>query len=263
MKVENRDGMLRIQEFAKAANVTVRTLHHYDRLGLLSPSARSANGYRLYREEDLAQLERILVLRYVGVPLRQIAEMFAGDGKATEAGLARTLAQQRIVLREKRKAIERVLISVEQAIKKLEAGEGPDWLLYQFILKEIHMQEKTDWAKGYYSEEALAAVEERKPMWSPELQAKTTTDWQQIYADVESALDRKVEPTSEEGKALAARWMKLVEGFTGGNPEVMKGLNKMYADRANWPSGGMDAEMQKSLPKPEYMAFVRAAQGKA
>ena len=63
----------RIQEFAKLAGVTVRALHHYDRLKLLSPAHRSERGYRLYCHEDLGRLERILVLRYVGLSLRAIA----------------------------------------------------------------------------------------------------------------------------------------------------------------------------------------------
>jgi DNA-binding transcriptional MerR regulator len=57
----------RIQEFAKLAGVTVRALHHYDRLKLLSPAHRSERGYRLYSRADLGRLERILVLRYLGL----------------------------------------------------------------------------------------------------------------------------------------------------------------------------------------------------
>jgi len=236
--------MFRIQPFAKLANVTVRTLHHYDRLGLLTPALRSARGYRLYRMEDLAQLERILVLRYLGVPLKEIAALLATGA----------------VLRERRDGIDRVLKAIAAAQRQLETAKEPDWSLYKSILKEIHMQEYENWTAKYFSPEAQQAIEERKHLWSPELQAKTTADWKQMYADVESAIARCVAPTSDEGRALAARWAKLAGGFTGGNAAVVSGLRNLYADQANWPAN-LDPQVKANAPKPELTAFISAARG--
>jgi MerR family transcriptional regulator, thiopeptide resistance regulator len=252
--------VFRIQQFAKLANVTVRTLHHYDRLGLLSPTLHSAGGYRLYRMEDLAQLERILVLRYLGISLREIAALLATGDQAGEQGLRETLARQELVLRERRDGIDRVLGAITQARQQVDTQAEPDWSLYQLILKEIHMQETQDWTSKYYSPEAQQAIEEWKEQWAPELQEKITADWQQMYADVQAAMDRGVLPSSAEGQALADRWMKLVDAFTGGKPEVLDGLKKLYADRANWPAAQIDPEVQRNFPKPELMAFIRAAQ---
>jgi len=254
--------MYRIQQFAALANVTVRTLHHYDRLGLLKPTHRSASGYRLYRNEDLGQLERILVLRYLGLPLREIADLLASGGPDSAHSLPSTLARQAIVLRERRAGIDRVLQAIERAQQQVQKDAEPDWPLYQTILKEIHMQESQNWTEKYYSPEARQAIAEHRVEWNPEMQAKVTADWQQMYADVQSALDRGVEPVSDEGKALAARWMALVGAFTGGKPEVLEGLNKLYADRTNWPKEQVSEEMKANLPKPEWMAFIRAAQAK-
>ncbi|KAA6456468.1 MerR family transcriptional regulator [Acidobacteria bacterium AB60] len=258
--------MFRIQQFAKLANVTVRTLHHYDRLGLLTPTLRSARGYRLYRMEDLAQLERILVLRYLGVPLKEIAGLLAtGEGDSRQAfeanhGLADTLARQAKVLRERRDGIDRVLNAIATAQRQLETAAEPDWSLYKSILREIHMQENENWSAKYFSPEAKKAIEERKHLWSPEMQEKVTADWKQMYADVESAIGRGVDPKSEEGQALAARWVKLVEGFTGGNAEVVAGLRRLYADQANWPAT-VDPQVKSNAPRPELTAFISAARG--
>ncbi len=254
--------MFRIQQFAALANVTVRTLHHYDRLGLLKPTHRSASGYRLYRNEDLGQLERILVLRYLGLSLREIAELLATGGPDSEHNLPSTLARQAVVLRERRAGIDRVLQAIERAQQQLQKDAEPDWPLYQTILKEIHMQDSQNWTEKYYSPEARQAIAERGVEWNQEMQAKVTADWQQMYADVQSAMDRGVEPTSDEGKALATRWMTLVGAFTGGRPEVLEGLNKLYADRDNWPKAQVSEEMKANLPKPELIAFIRAAQAK-
>jgi TipAS antibiotic-recognition domain len=76
----------------------------------------------------------------------------------------------------------------------------------------------------YRAQEARTKIEERKALWSPALQEKVTNEWNTLLADVEAALGEPV--TNPKAQALAARWRKLVEGFTGGDPEVQKGLNK-------------------------------------
>ncbi|HEX3703596.1 MAG TPA: TipAS antibiotic-recognition domain-containing protein, partial [Vicinamibacterales bacterium] len=99
--------------------------------------------------------------------------------------------------------------------------------------------------------EAQAKVEERKKLWSPELQADVTRRWTALLADVEAALGS--DPAGPIAQALAARWRTLVEGFTGGDPEIQKGLNKMWADKAQWPAETQAAQFQI---KPEVQAFI-------
>jgi DNA-binding transcriptional MerR regulator len=75
----------RIQEFARLAGVTVRALHHYDRLGLLKPLRRARSGYCLYRDSDLARLEQIVVLKFVGLPLADIGRLINRKSSLTYA----------------------------------------------------------------------------------------------------------------------------------------------------------------------------------
>lgn len=63
-----------------------------------------------------------------------------------------------------------------------------------------------------------------------------TEEWNALLADVAAAVDAHEPPTSARAQALGARWRTLVEGFTGGDPEIQKGLNKMWADQQNWPA---------------------------
>ena len=254
--------MYRIQQFATLAGVTVRTLRHYDRLGLLSPRHRTESGYRLYRDEDLVELERILVLRYLGLTLRQIGELLSdlaqqpADRRQT---LAETLASQASVLRERRDGITRVLRAVENAQTSLSGSGQHDWAPFQSILKEITMQDSTDWSKQYFSPEAQTAID-NGPQWTPELQAKISADWATMYTDVEAAMAKNLDPASDEAAGLSARWMALVGQFTGGNPEVLKGLNKLYANRENWPADQQQQMQQRGGPKPELMAWIRSVQ---
>ena len=230
----------RIQEFAKLAGVTVRALHHYDRLKLLSPAHRSERGYRLYCHEDLGRLERILALRYLGLQLREIAELLNTPvGRGAEP-LTVTLARQRAALGERRDGLDRVLRAIDHAQQRAQnhagtEGAEPEWLLYQTILKEIQMQETTDWTEKYYSPKAVEALRERRASMTPEQYADAGGRWKALMADVQSAIDREAPPDSAEGRALVARWMRMGDEFTLGNPEILEGYRRMHDDESHWP----------------------------
>jgi len=254
----------RIQEFAKLAGVTVRALHHYDRLKLLSPAHRSERGYRLYCHEDLGRLERILALRYLGLSLREIAALLdARDGRGAQP-LAVTLARQRAALAERRDGLDRVLRAIEyaqQRAQELAGTEGaePEWLLYQTILKEIEMQEATDWTEKYYSPKGVEALRERRASLTHEQGAELGARWKALYGDIQSALDREVPPDSAEGRAIVARWMRLSDEFTLGNPEIGEGFRRLYDDESHWPDDETAARLRANRPKPEYSSFFHQA----
>ncbi len=161
----NSKELFRAQEFAKLAGVTVRALHHYDRLGLLKPKQRSHAGYRLYSQRDLGRLEQIAVLKFLGMPLKQICTVLESESK-----LPLALRRQQIVLAEKRRQLDKAIAAIGSAQQSLDSQHQPDWKLFQYIIQEIEMQNNMDWSKKYYSPEAQTKVEERKKLWSPELQ---------------------------------------------------------------------------------------------
>jgi DNA-binding transcriptional MerR regulator len=221
----------RTQEFARLAGVTVRALHHYDRLGLLRPSGRSSSGYRQYHDSDLARLEQIVVLKFLGLGLKEIGRVIR-----RQSSLAETLRRQQLVLAEKRQQLDAAIGAIERAERSLRADGEPDWRLFVQIVKEIEMQNETEWSKKYYSAEARAKIDERKKLWNPDLQAQVTTDWNTLLADVKAAVDAGEPVSGPRAQALAARWRTLVESFTGGDPEVQKGLNRMWTDQQHWPA---------------------------
>jgi DNA-binding transcriptional MerR regulator len=249
----------RVQEFAKLAGVTVRALHHYDRLKLLSPAHRSERGYRLYCHEDLGRLERILALRYLGLSLHEIGALLNTPvGRGAER-LTVTLARQRGALSERRNGLDRILRAIEHAQLRAQDSAEPEWLLYQTILKEIQMQEATDWTEKYYSPKAVEAIRERRASMTPEQYAESGARWQALMADVQSALDREVPPDSAEGRALVARWIRLGDEFTLGNPEIVEGYRRMHDDENHWPDDEKAAKLRAMRPKPEYRAFFDLA----
>ena len=249
----------RIQEFARLAGVTVRALHHYDRLQLLSPAHRSERGYRLYCHEDLGRLERILVLRFLGLSLREIAALLNTPvGRGTER-LTVTLARQRAALCERRDGLDRVLRTIEHAQLRAQDPAEPEWLLYQTILKEIQMQEATDWREKYYSPKAFEELRLQRAAMTPDQKADLGARWRALLADVQSALDCKVPPDSAEARALVARWIRLGDEFTLGNPEILEGYRRMNDDESHWPDDEMAAQLRAIRPKPEHRSFFHQA----
>jgi DNA-binding transcriptional MerR regulator len=226
--MEATDDRLQAGEFAKRAGVTVRTLHHYDRVGLLSPQVRSSAGYRLYGDDDLARLQQIAALKFLGLPLRRIKELLAQSSLDVRAALR----LQRRVLADYRRRVDAALQAIDRAERTANGdAEGLDWRSLREITEVLTMHENTEWVKRYYTDEQLAELVKRD---DPHVRSQGERDWAQLIADVEGALEE--DPAGERGQALAARWSELIHAFTGGDAGIRGGLQKLYADRANWPA---------------------------
>jgi MerR family transcriptional regulator, thiopeptide resistance regulator len=247
MNVSTKE-LYRPKEFASLAGVTVRALHHYDRLGLLRPKQRSRAGYRLYTAQDFGRLEQIVVLKFLGLPLKQIRGLLQSG-----SNLAAVLQHQQEVLLERRLQLDRAIRAIANAQKSVQSRKEPDWQLFQYIVKEIEMQKSIEWKGKYFSAEAKARVAARRSQLSPEFQEKANKDWENLYADVAASLGE--DPAGPKGQALADRWRKLVHDFTGGDPEILKGLQAMMKDKANWPEGAQKG----NFAKPELQAFLAKA----
>lgn len=221
--------LFQTSEFAELAGVTVRTLHHYDRLGLLKPSGRTAAGYRVYGESDFARLQQIVTLKFIGFPLKQIRELL--DRKPFD--LPTALRQQRQIIAEKRKRLGMAIEAIERAEGAIAASGEADWEAFRKIIEVVTMQNNMDWTKNYYSEEAKQKIAERAGTIPREVIEQGQRDWAALIKEVEASLGE--DPASDKAQALAERWSKLIHGFTGGDPAIQEGLNKMYADQSNWP----------------------------
>jgi DNA-binding transcriptional MerR regulator len=134
----------RVSEFAELAGVTVKTLHHYDRLGLLRPRRTSA-GYRVYTPADLEPLKQIVALKFLGLTLKQI-KILAG---ADSFPLAEALRRQRQVLESKRQRLDRAIRAIEQAEAGIHAGPSARAGVLKTLIEVIELPEELDvtWTK--------------------------------------------------------------------------------------------------------------------
>ena len=221
------------KEFAMKAGVTVRTLHFYDRLGLLAPTARTESGYRLYGEADLERLEQILALRFVGFELERIKHLM--DGTPRPLGVA--LRLQREVIAQEKRRLETALAAIDQAEAALQTSgtDAERWRAVQHIIEAFKMKNDWSWTENYYSPEALEKLAETRRTTPSEAIEAGQRAWAELIAEVEDAVAKHEDPSSAHAAELARRWHDLIGQFTQGDPNVAQGLNKLYADRTHWP----------------------------
>lgn len=220
----------RAREFAELAGVTVRTLHHYDRVGLLKPKKRSSAGYRLYRLSDLERIEQIVALKFLALPLAEIRRVLDREPLT----LARALGRQRAGLLERRRLLDRALTAIREAEVAMAEGK-PTAVLLRRIIEAIEMQNDSNWMMKYYSPEAQAKIAERAKKFTLEDQKQVGQAWKDYYRDL-AALKDQDDPGGQKAAELTKRHQELLAAFTGNDPEVEAGLKALYRDRANWPA---------------------------
>jgi DNA-binding transcriptional MerR regulator len=229
-------GTYRIGEFAELAGVTVRALHHYDRIGLLKPQ-RSNSGTRLYRLEDMERLVQIAALKFLGIPLREI-KLLLKHGPLT---LTDSLHMQREALTEKRSLIDRAIVAIEAAEKAIQSGQTTDASILRKIIEVIDMQPQENSMRKYYTEQAWVERAQLREQWE-HAPADAREKWyqtsKQLFTDVEAALD--LDPASETAQALTKRWLQLSDRGSGGNDGVRAGGIEAWKDRHNWPQDEQD-----------------------
>ncbi|WP_323959719.1 MerR family transcriptional regulator [Arthrobacter sp. JZ12] len=216
-----------IQEVSRLAGTTSRTLRHYDRLGLLPPSRIGGNGYRYYDDDALVRLQRILLLRDLGLGLPAIAEVL---GRSTEP--VRALRKHLEWLRQEQDRLARQVASVSQTIERLEGGEE---LMAEDMFDGFDHTQYKDEVEERWGKEAYAASNRWWNGLDADEQGKWKAQTAQLGADWTTAAQRGIAPDSPEAQELAQRhydWLAGVPGLpssgSGPGKEYLVGLGEMY-----------------------------------
>lgn len=225
-----------IKELSNLATVSIHTLHYYDKIGLLKPSLRQKNGFRIYSQNDLKKLQLIVAFKYLGCNLKQIKLLLE-----KKLSLFDQLSQQRSILlqkevsiRELRKAVELILINSN---KKISATEIIN------ITKGYSMKQNYDdsWMKDVFSEKILSLMkeEEKNLLDIPEREwFRYGQDWENLIDDVNLHISE--DPNSKVGKFYAQKWLNLAYKYwkntETGNArwEALK-QHKIPHDAYGWP----------------------------
>jgi DNA-binding transcriptional MerR regulator len=214
----------KVGELAARTGLTVRTLHHYDAIGLLSPSGRTDTvhgaGHRLYTAADLARLYQVMSLKQLGFSLEQIGEYLTGADYDPREVVRLQLGK----VRERAAELHELGTRLQDLLEALDRADAVSADTFLETIEAIAMVEK------YYTPEQLEYLKARKELVGEERIKEVEAEWPKLMAEVRAAMAAGVPPTDPKARELARRWMGLVAEFTGGDPGITKSLGNMYAN---------------------------------
>jgi len=190
-----------VGQVAERSGVTVRTLHHYDEIGLLRPSRRSASGYRLYTDEDLVRLQHVVVYRRLGFSLEEVAVLLDDP----EADVAAHLRRQRAAVMSRLDELAELVTAIDRALEAEVSGiqltpEEQRELFGEDFKEEYQEEARERWGDT----EAWRQSQERTSQY-------TKADWQAIKAEMDGINARFVEALQAGEPADGERAMDAAE----------------------------------------------------
>jgi MerR family transcriptional regulator, thiopeptide resistance regulator len=236
-----------IADIARLAGTTSRTLRHYDSVGILRPSRIGGNGYRYYDEHALVRLQRILLLRDLGLGIPAIGDVLAGQRDSAEA-----LALHLDWLETEKKRLDRQIASVETTIRNLKGGKQ---LMAEQMFDGFDHTQYKDEVGEKWGADAYRRSDEWWRATSKDEQRTHQAEHAAIANGYQRAHDEGLSTESAVVQALVARhvdWLNLSASVTGGviTAPRLRGYGDMYVG---------DARFAKNYGGVEGAEFVRAA----
>jgi DNA-binding transcriptional MerR regulator len=176
-----------VKQLADLAGITIRTLHHYDKIGLLSPSSHTKKGYRLYEEKDLIKLQQILFFKELEFSLNEIKRMMNTD----EFNIMQSLKDQKHLMQLKKNRMEKLLQSIDTTINSMKKKQklSPQELYDPFNddnVKQYQQEVKERWEKT----DAYKQSMQRVKRMTKEQMEKIKADQRQNEQMIASLMDK-------------------------------------------------------------------------
>jgi DNA-binding transcriptional MerR regulator len=229
-----RDDEYRVGELAERAGLTVRTLHHWHEIGLLKPARRTMSGHRLYGEAEVLRVQHIVALKSLGFSLEEVGTLLRDPDWNLERAIERQIEHVEREISRKRALRD----TLEEVAETINRGDWSSDLLLNAIHMVTNMEE-------YYTKEQLEELAERREMLGEDAMAQAQKDWEDLFARFREEMEAGTPPDDPAIDALLAEQRRLIEAFTGGNPEIEANLRRMYEEQGveKASHGMMDAEV--------------------
>jgi MerR family transcriptional regulator, thiopeptide resistance regulator len=221
-----RSRTYQVKDVARLAGVSVRTLHHYDSIGLLVPEIRTAAGYRVYTDADLLRLQQILIGRELGLSLEEIRRLLDAPGFDRVAALL----DQRERLRERVQQTEAMIRAVDAALAGLDCDQKDSEMKMENLFQGFDPSRYEDEARRQWgTSPAFVEAEKRTGRYSPDAWKALTAEQKALYASAYVALQAGNTPTDEAVMDIAERHRLFIDRwFYPCNHRMHCGLASMY-----------------------------------
>jgi DNA-binding transcriptional MerR regulator len=216
--------MYTVKQLSDLADVSVRTLHYYDEIGLLHPSKVGANGYRYYDDDSLMRLQQILFYREIGLELLQIREVL----DSPDFDLLSALQSHRTVLKEKMNRLQNLIETVDETMMHLtgEVKMSKKRLFEAF--SEEQQKEYEREARLQYGPEHVNESVQRWNSYSQEQRQAIMDEGGEIYTAISDAMQAGKSTQSTEVQELVSRWHQHIRNFYEPTLEILAGLAELY-----------------------------------
>lgn len=215
---------LRINEIAKLAGVSVRTLHYYDEIGLLKPfSVDEQNGYRFYDDSSIEKLQQILFYRELDFPLKTIAKIISSPDYDKQ----KALSEQKKLLMLKKRRLEYLIETLDKAEKGANTMDFKafDNTEYNNARDKYAKEAKEKWGNT----DAYKESEEKCASYSNSKFDELNMDADTIFAEFARCKVDGFSPESEQAQSLVSKWQSFVtDNYYNCTKEILAGLGQMY-----------------------------------
>ena len=247
---ETAEMSWRVGELAGRMGLSVRTLHHYDGIGLLSPSGRSGvRGDRLYSAQDVLRLQRIRSLRSLGFSLEEIRGCLEDPGFSAEEVMSLHISG----LKERIRLMQDLLRRLEMVGERLVSSDGV--ATEELVNTAMEVTEMSERIEKHYTPEQLEYLGRRREEVGETRIREVEAEWPKLMEEVRAEMEKGTAPSDERVQQLARRWMGLVEEFTGGDPSIARSVGNVW--REEGPIHGIDTAGMREMM--EYIGKAMAS----
>ncbi len=236
-------GFMRIGEMAKKGGITVRALSYYDKEGLLTPSAESEGGYRLYSDKDLLKLFQILMMKRLGFTLNEIKKRIVAMDTTFE--VINVLTEHATNIRKEIDHLTESLNALESLKEEIIQVDSVDYKKFADILAHLQMKNERYWLVKYLDNDVLDTLITHNEAWSEENAEKMIEATNSFINEAARLHFDGVSPESEQGRAFAERYWKWIMEVTGGDMNLVKRISEQATNSMS--DKKYDERMEKAI----------------
>ncbi|RAI83707.1 DNA-binding transcriptional MerR regulator [Paenibacillus pabuli] len=214
---------MKVKEVAELVGISVRTLHHYDEIGLLTPDEVTSAGYRLYSDANLEMLQQILFFKELDFSLKDIKEIINNPSFDREEALN----MHRHILLEKRQRLDLMIATIDKSVQHVR-GEIKMTAKEQFEGFNFSQHPYEQEARERWGDQAVDQANQKLHKQSSEEQKAMSDQMNSIYTRL--AAIRHTDPNSAEAQSGISEWYSYLNNMGNYPPEVFRGLGQMYVD---------------------------------
>lgn len=222
----------KVGEVSKLTGLTIRTLHYYDKIGLISPSYRTETGHRLYTEVDIIKLQQIMSLKELDFSLENIKDFLEND----EYNLSEIIKMQIIKITQEIELKTQLKDQLQEIFEIFHSGNKPTLEMFINSIKLIKNHDV------YFTQEQINKLKLNFHKINKE--GNNIVNWNQLISLLKIEMDKGTPTDHPNVIELAKKWQEGINYFTGGDTGILRSAEQYYKDNPNSAFGsGMSGEL--------------------